>query len=699
MKRNCLIFAIVLIISPATSQGQQVRIDLDPTVRRMIGGESHLDRSRFFNLHSRGNDAEHQALYNDYQVHQSGRGFWSPLAVAKQQTGQVGVYPAFEAKEGNGVALPVTEFVATDHPRNAYKEGIDIKAAADWVVEYYRNRVDASGRPAFYEPMNEPFVHARDFYPEPDWTASAEARVRGEMARLFGEIGARIHNTPELANMKVLGYSSAYPSMEIKDFSHWESNQKMFMDVAGAHMDGFAIHLYDGINVTGQHSRRSGSNSEAILDLVETYSYVKWDSVKPLAITEFGGIERGYPEGYSDIKSAQTLRSINHLLFNLLERQDRLLISIPFITGKAEWHINEANNYQPYGATLWIPTNIGVPLNQIEGWRYTARIYFYALWKDVTGDRILARSDHPDVQSQAFVENDQLFVALNNLDDHDQIVTLNFLRELPTPENIEMRSLKIHSGEDPEYIQLALQDGPAQIKLIPGETVILAYRFAEPLSFDNTIRAKRYYTKKHLQPIVAGEEMTFEFKEVVAGSGYAYLRMGIGRKHDRSKQPEVKVNGRTIYTPDNWAGYDQADRDDFFGMIEIPFPPQYLKTNNTVTVKFPDSGGRLSSLILEVEKYDRAVEQVTPTREQDRSEIRSIYPNPFRDRLHLELPEEERGKAKILLFDSLGRQVWSQAQHQTGTWLLLPPGNLPSGLYHLQVNTGSRVFTGKVEKF
>ena len=68
---------------------------------------------------------------------------------------------------------------------------------------------------------------------------------------------------------------------------------KLFMDEAGQDMDVFSTHLYDGINQIGQDTKRSGSNMEAILDLIETYSYVKWGIIKPHAITEFGGIENG----------------------------------------------------------------------------------------------------------------------------------------------------------------------------------------------------------------------------------------------------------------------------------------------------------------------------------------------------------------------------------------------------------------------
>ena len=201
-----------------------------------------------------------------------------------------------------------------------------------------------------------------------------EDRIKLQMAEVFAAIGQKIHATPALDNMKVIGYSAAWPSMEINNFAHWDENMKMFMDVAGADMDAFATHLYDGVNVTGQNNKRSGSNSEAILDLIETYSHTKWGTVKPHAITEYGAIASGYGDNYTDIESIQTVRGINHMLFNLLDRENKIDISIPFITDKSTWHINAGNNYQPYGAALLIPTNIGQPV--VAGWKYAPKISF-----------------------------------------------------------------------------------------------------------------------------------------------------------------------------------------------------------------------------------------------------------------------------------------------------------------------------------
>ena len=90
------------------------------------------------------------------------------------------------------------------------------------------------------------------------------------------------------------------------------------------------------------------------MDMIESYSFNRWGYVKPHAITEYGGIEKNE---FSLIRNMQSIRSQNAMIFGLLDRQDRLEISIPFTTDNATWHITE-NNYMPYKAVLWRAENM-----------------------------------------------------------------------------------------------------------------------------------------------------------------------------------------------------------------------------------------------------------------------------------------------------------------------------------------------------
>jgi hypothetical protein len=648
------------------------KVVVKPAVKRYLGDTSALDRGKYFNLHSTGgNDVEYN-FFTDYNATNHGRGFWGPAAYAVQQEGQVGVYPS--PKSGTSDIRAVSRYIGTEHPYNIYQEGINATILSDWVVEYYKDYVGVNLRPEFYEPMNEPFVHARDYYDEPDWDPVAEARVKLEMAQVFSEIGSKIHATPELANMKVIGYAAAFTSFEKNDFSIWNQNMKMFMDEAGADMDAFSTHLYDGINQIGQDTKRSGSNMEAVLDLIESYSFQKWGAIKPHVISEFGGIAGST---YSDINNVQSIRSQNAMLFGLLERQDVTELTIPFTTGKSTWHITEANNYLPYKAVLFKPVPFGVPLDQVTSWEYTDRIYFYELWKNVSGDRIELNSTHPDIQVQGFRDGNKLYVALNNLDDFDRSVSLQLQSVTgATLNDVRIKSLIINPNEEAQFTDQTTLVLPESYNLKANETVVLEYTYNTYFNYENAIISNRHYSNEStVQPITANSSMTYTFSNVPASSNASViLRMSIGRKHDKSKSPTVVVNGQTLSVPTNWKGYDQANRDDFFGMIEINVPAESVQASNTVSLTFPDSGGHLSSLVLITQTYDQNVlstEKVTNTIAENKL---ILYPNPTNGFVYL----DQKYTGKVLrLFTLSGKEIFNTIYDGTN----LDVTHLSSGLY------------------
>ena len=598
MNFSLKIFLLVIILALNNSLCAQVNVVLvEPTVKKFIGDVSELDRSKYFNIHAQGKTPLLESFYKQYNVEQSGRGFYGPGIDAKKIMGEVGLYPKSNNKK-NSKSRPITRYVATEHPKNIYKEGIDIEAAANWAVSYFKNTKQGN-TPLWYEPMNEPFVHAKDFYEEKDWDPVAELRVKTEMSQLFRALAEKIHADPALKNIKVMGYGAAWPSFELKDFQNWETNMGLFLDIAGDQLDAISYHLYDGINQVGQENKRSGSNNDAIMDLVETYSYQRWGIIKPHAITEYGGIAK---KEFSLISNMQSIRSQNAMIFGLMDREDRLEISIPFTTDNATWHITKANDYLPYKAVLWRAENMGVPKNQITGWVYTNRIQFYELWKAVKGERVFVSTSNPDIQVQGFLDEKKLFVALNNLDDNAQQVALDLSSIKSNVKDLLVKSLTIYKEDFPRYYEKTVSSIPEVFSIDPAETIVLEFNLNNTITFKNQIKSNRYYSSNYLVPIQADKELIFEFNDVALGVGFAKLSMSLGREHDLSKTPEVLVNGEKVEVPSNWKGYDQANRKKFFGAIEIPIPMNFIMKNNTIKISFPDAGGHLSSLILDVEK-------------------------------------------------------------------------------------------------
>lgn len=591
------LFFLILCFQSAFSQENLVTVDV--SIQRFIGDVSELDRSKYFVIHSApfANKPIHKSFYEEYNVTPSGRGFYGPGIDAKKLKGQVGVYPKAKEKKGKKIKS-VKRFVATEHPRNLYKEGVNIEGFSDWAVQYFKN-MDEKARPLWYEPMNEPFVHAKDFYSEKDWDPEAELRVKTEMSKMYLAIAAKIHAEPTLKNMKVMGYGAAWPSFELKDFTNWKTNMGLFLDIAGDEMDAISYHLYDGVNQAGQNNKRQGSNNEAIMDMIETYSFNRWGFVKPHAITEYGGIVK---KEFTLIRNMQSIRSQNAMIFGLMDREDRLEISIPFNTDEASWHITKQNNFLPYKAVLWRPENMGVPKREISGWVYTNRIHFYDLWKDVKGKRVFVTTSNPDIQVQAFTHDKQLYIALNNLAESPQKINFQLNGVENSVQSIYVKSLTVFEDDLPHYFETIVPSIPSEFFLNVAETIVLTYSLKKPLNLSKKVTETRYYSKEFLAPIEAHKKIAYVFNEVKSDVIEASLSMSIGRTHDLSKRPLIKINGVNIPVPFNWKGYDQANRKKFFGAIEIPVPVELIKENNNVHISFPDSGGHLSTLILDV-KY------------------------------------------------------------------------------------------------
>jgi hypothetical protein len=363
-------------------------------------------------------------------------------------------------------------------------------------------------------------------------------------------------------------------------------------------MDGFSVHLYDGTNITGEETRRSGANADAILDLIETYSMIKWGVVKPHAITEYGDIPVGYGEDYTDIKCAQNHRAYNHLLFGLMERQDRLLQSIPFITGKSPWYYEESGKLIAYGWDLWKPDPDKIVNGKVRDYLFTPQLNFYNLWKGVQGERTLANSSNPDLQVRTFVNDTTAWICLNNLDDHPMSVRLEGAPVNVPLESATIQRLSVQPWEPLIYSDKPLDGLQNQVELVPYETVLLCYNYEQPIDFTGKIKARTHYSPTYLQPIEKELPQSYAFSGLPDSVAKATLRVSFGRNRKLSTQPELKVNGIPVPMPTNWPGYDQEKRTDFFGAIPVPLDPALLKPDTTVELTFADDGGHVSSVVL-----------------------------------------------------------------------------------------------------
>ncbi|MFY0607651.1 MAG: T9SS type A sorting domain-containing protein [Cyclobacteriaceae bacterium] len=636
----CLVLAV---FSELEAQGV---ITIDHKTKRYLGEVSTLDRSKYVNGHFLFNatDAEFEAFKTQYNIEQDfigGRQFWNPFGKVKN-----GVIPNIN-KKYSGVREVSPSLVATGTASHLmYDDNLDYSvedvtafslAAAEYVAHSYRD--DWTLVPKYIEPFNEPMVHAIDYYPEGrngQYITSKLDEVITKICVYHRDLGQAIHAVPELENMRVLGFASAYPELENNNFDLWNTRWKKFIDIAGEDLDGFSVHLYDGSGINNSGGRRSGSNSEAILDMIETYSFIKLGEVKPIAVTEYGRLVPNQPgwqagngtSNYEPVENSQAVRSQLHFSMNFMERGDNLDLSIPF-------NVNTRNSNSQYTkSSIWVNNTQGKA-------ELTNRRFFYEMWKDLKGERVRINSTNIDIQTQAFVDDTKLYIMLNNLNDELQTVDLNLFDEEGLT-GVDIKSLKIFLDKEPELTKTTLTEAPKEIQLEYGETAILTYSFDAPIEFENTIRRTKYYSTSYLQPISKDVGSTFSFDGVVVGSGEATLRLSVGRSHGMSLSPSVSVNGMAINLEgDVIRGYNQENRKQFFGTLEIPFDIDLLKDGvNEVTISFPDNGGYVSSVILSVELSEKPLNKLPDViLKEESSKSLMIYPNPIRsgERLNLNI--------------------------------------------------------------
>ncbi|WNJ20428.1 T9SS type A sorting domain-containing protein [Pontibacter sp. G13] len=609
-----LIMAVGAVSLPKTTSAQGT-VTIAPKTQRFIGGVSRLDRSKYITFHgyfgANSTDPELVSFRNTYNLaagYDGGRRAWSPLN--KTDDDLAGTIPNVQDKyEG---IRSVDGTVATGradllmHNPNIDYSTTDITqriaVVTDYVARSFKDEWDDC--PTFYEPFNEPMIKAPDFYPGGFNTAKNDIIIT-RICEFHREMGAAIHAYPELQNIQMIGYASAYPEFEKDDFTLWQKRYKKFIDIAGPEMDGFSIHLYDGVGVNNSGGRRSGSNMEALLDMIEAYSFEKLGVVKPIAVTEFGRLvesQPGWVEGgtvgnYEPVENSQAVRSQNHMVMSFMERAGNMSVAIPFSVGKTNPFNDKFSR-----ASLWVEQPDGSYL-------LTQRRFYYEIWKDVAGDRVEVQSSNIDVQTQAFVSGEKLYLVLNNLNDSTQTVNLNLLTSSGLQE-VHTKRLKIFVDQIPQLTESTDSIAPSNLTINYGETVVLTYTYDSPIEFDRSIQGQKYYANLTLKPISANTNVAFTIEDVETDTaGYAFLRVGVGRAHGLSLNPTVTINGQSVsYTGDIIKGYDQNTRTAFFGILEIPVDLGVLQTGaNAVNIQFPDGGGHISSVSLQVRTYGEPV--------------------------------------------------------------------------------------------
>jgi len=543
-------------------------------------------------------------------------------------------------------------------------------------------------RPRHIEVVNEP----------PLWNLSPYNTTNENIFTMHKIVADSIHALHP--DINVGGFTAAAPSFEDDDFQNWEEEWKTFIDITDESMDFYSLHIYDfhpNGELIDNLERRSGSNTEAVLDMIEHYSILKFGRVKPLLISEYGYWSPGLDgTSYSKERDWANLRSFSTQMMQFMERPHSMLKTIPFMILKANWWSHSSGEKYPYRL---LRQN-----NEVEGetgsqWVYTELLKFFELWKDVDGLRIESRASDLDIQTDAFVNGREAFLVINNLNLADEEVHLNIIEDSDNViEKIDLLHLREVNGlptlESTEFATI-----PSKLTIAREATMVLKFSYADSIIVDQSYEEEKIYADKYLQAISANQEQIFQLQGITTSVfGEATLRLGIGRNHGKSLSPRVEFNGIEIPVSDDWRGYDQLNRDRFFGLLEIPIPYELVESENTVSITFPDTGGHISSLSLQNFRASEALTRTTISNTSDLPTSKSSFdfsvsPNPTSGYLLIELSQEV-DDARISLKTMDGRVI-KQFDIQ-GREFPINLEDAAKGIYIISIEEGATVVSKKV---
>lgn len=545
---------------------------------------------------------------------------------------------------------------------------------------YGSGATDGQPTPLYAEVINEPLWHLVDYGSEsPQKIFEFHNAVATEIKK-------------QVPDIKIGGFCTAFPDFDKNNFAQWDERWKLFMDIAGENMDFWTIHLYDFPSINnGKQLYRKGSNMEATLDMMEQYSYLSFGEVKPFVISEFGAQMHDYFGAWSPYRDWLHLKSVHSMMMQFMERPNLIASALNFLPVKAEWGTSGVN--ETYNHRLLRREN--EPTSYSGQWVYTDMVKTYQLWSDVKGTRVDSKPSYADVLSDVYIDGTKVYVIVNNLDFKDLKAQLNINGTDAVVSNTKVKSLQLN-GNQAELTEPEWAGGDEALFLGAEGTVIVEITYDKEIVIDQTLNENKYYATSYFKPIMANSEETFEINNVDLGNyGEALLRLGIGRDHGKSLSPIIKINGQTIEVPSNFRGGPQTDRNNFFGVLEIPVPYNILQTNNTISVSFSDGGGYISSVILQTFKFSKEIERNNTV--LGYSEIEhikqpfKIYPNPAKDQIKI-LTDSNQLPDEVCIQTLSGKEIINKKITNDSISLK----NIPPGMYIIKFKEKGKEYSQKL---
>ncbi len=512
----------------------------------------------------------------------------------------------------------------------------DIETSAEWMVEYldhfFVDSFDKEGEllPEYWEVINEPdmlmntgefmVTSWEDLWEYHNLVAKGVKERMGSKAPKIGGMTWGLHDffAEDLNRFRTVGYTDTFYGNTVEDeiakaharkqteseylnvsgpWTQWDVLWKGFMDNAGENMDFYSVHVYDWpIYDADGGATRSGGHTEAMLEMIEWYDVYKngKENRKPIIISEYGAVQGKWePKPHQRRYDWENLKPFSSMMMQFLERPDYIQKTLPFTPVKAEWWKAATGNDYHYRMME----------QKGDDWVWTDYIKWYQLWADVEGTRVDTQSTDPDVQVDCYVDGNTAYLILNNLEDEETHINLNFFDATTNPvESVNVKHLFLQGEQDITLSNNTSNTAPSSVKLASDATMILKYEFANSVLINETSVETKYYgesvnggAEPHRIEIANGDN-TFQINGVdVPTNGEAMLKItGALFDDDDDKAgflsiDKLTVNGTEVETPLDWRGTRQ-NRGKYFGTLEIPVPVSALKSENTFNVDFRHVG-------------------------------------------------------------------------------------------------------------
>lgn len=404
-------------------------------------------------------------------------------------------------------------------------------------------------------------------------------------------------------------------------FYQWDAMWKGFMDASGDKMDFYSIHIYDWINWdTYKYSnQRTGGATEAILDMVDWYQNFKYGKSKDIIISEYGAIVDQSKLPKLDMKFADwsNVRSFSNMMMQFLERPDIIKKSMPFAPIKATWvdYKDDQGTLHRYGSTM-MDNNNGT-----TDWEWRENIKFYELWSEVKGTRVDTKASDRDIQVDAYVDGKTVYLILNSLELNNKTVGLSYFGDQGNAiKNVSMKRLfldkTLGANGQPVLQNISFESAPTEVIMNPEETLIVKYTFEKDVNINETSKEKKYYSQALNGGVEPYREKSDKISTKINGVtvpalGEATLRIaGAWHKNyamTKNAQNLITINGHKIVPDMDWRG--NLSNQEWFGVMEIDVPLEYLKDNNDVDINII-GGGTFTCVSLQVWNMS-----ITPGRE------------------------------------------------------------------------------------